>query len=72
MTGAAWLILRGFHQLFFRPVRARRVWREAIFIAVFVFSLAWLQLNQAFSLLLAVVIARRADLAGSVLEYPRA
>ncbi len=57
MTGAAWFILRGLHQLFFRPVRARRVWREAILIAVFVLSLAWLQLNQAFSLLLAAVIA---------------
>ena len=35
----------------------RRVWREAILIAMFVLSLAWLQLNQAFSLLLAAVIA---------------
>ena len=57
VTGAAWLILRGVHQLFFRPVRAGRVWREAILIALFVLSLAWLQLNQAFSLLLAAVIA---------------
>ena len=57
MTGAAWFVLRGVHQLFFKPVRAGRVWREAILIAVFVLSLAWLQLNQAFSLLLAAVIA---------------
>ena len=57
VTGAAWLILRGLHQLFFKPVRAVRVWREAILIAVYVLSLAWLQLNQAFSLLLAVTIA---------------
>ena len=57
VTGAAWFILRGLHQLFFKPVRAGRVWREAILIAVFVLSLAWLQLNQAFSLLLAAVIA---------------
>jgi hypothetical protein len=57
VAGAAWLILRGLHQLFFKPVRAGRVWREAILIAVFVLSLAWLQLNQAFSLLLAAVIA---------------
>jgi hypothetical protein len=57
VTGAAWLILRGIHQLFFRPVRASRVWREAILIAVFVLSLAWLQLNQAFSVLLAAAIA---------------
>ncbi len=57
VTGAAWFILRVLHQLFFRPVRAGRVWREAILIAVFVLSLAWLQLNQAFSLLLAAVIA---------------
>jgi hypothetical protein len=57
VTGAAWLILRGLHQLFFKPVRAARVWREAILIAVYVLSLAWLQLNQAFSLLLAAVIA---------------
>jgi hypothetical protein len=57
VTGAAWLILRGIQQLFFKPVRASRVWREAILIALFVLSLAWLQLNQAFSLLLAAVIA---------------
>lgn len=57
VTGAAWLILRGIHQLFFKPVRAGRVWREAVMIAVFVLSLAWLQLNQAFSVLLAAVIA---------------
>jgi hypothetical protein len=57
VAGAAWLILRGMHQLFFKPVRASRVWREAILIAVFVLSLAWLQLNQAFSVLLAAVIA---------------
>jgi hypothetical protein len=57
VTGAAWLILRGVHQVFFKPVRALRVWREAILIAVYVLSLAWLQLNQAFSLLLAAVIA---------------
>ena len=56
-TGAAWFILRGVHQLLFRPVRALSVWREAILIALFVLSLAWLQLNQAFSLLLAAAIA---------------
>ena len=56
VTGAAWFILRGLQQLFFKPVRAGRVWREAILIAVFVLSLAWLQLNQAFSLLLAAAI----------------
>jgi hypothetical protein len=57
VTGAAWLLLRGLHQLLFKPVRASRVWREAILIGLFVLSLAWLQLNQAFSLLLAAVIA---------------
>ena len=57
VTGAAWLILRAIHQLFFKPVRASRVWREAILIAAYVLSLAWLQLNQAFSVLLAATIA---------------
>ncbi len=57
VTGAAWFVLRLIQQLLFKPVRASRVWREAILIAVFVLSLAWLQLNQAFSLLLAAVIA---------------
>ncbi len=57
VAGAAWLILRGVHQLFFKPVRASRVWREAILLAVFMLSLAWLQLNQAFSLLLAAIVA---------------
>jgi|GEM_PF-2839993 hypothetical protein len=56
MTGAAWFVLRLIHQLFFRPVVARRVWREAIFTAVFVISLAWLQLNEAFSLLFAAAL----------------
>jgi hypothetical protein len=57
VTGAAWFILRGLHQLFFKPVRASRVWRQAVLVAVYIISLAWLQLNQAFSLLLAVTIA---------------
>jgi hypothetical protein len=57
ITGAAWLILRSIHQVFFKPVRAVRVWREAVLIALFVTSLAWLQLNQAFSLVVATAIA---------------
>ncbi len=57
VTGAAWFILRLIHQIFFKPVRSSRVWREALFMAVYVVSLAWLQLNQAFSLVLAAVIA---------------
>ncbi len=31
VTGAVWFVLRLIHQIFFRPVVARRVWREAIF-----------------------------------------
>lgn len=57
IIGAAWLVLRILHQLFFKPVRASRVWREAVLIAIYISSLAWLQLNQAFSLVLAVAIA---------------
>ena len=57
VTGAGWFVLRGVHQLLFKPVRAVRVWREAILVAVYVLCLAWLQLNQAFSLLLAAVSA---------------
>ena len=56
VTGAVWFVLRLIHQIFFRPVVARRVWREAIFAAVFVISLAWLQLNEAFSLLFAAAL----------------
>ena len=56
VTGAAWFVLRLVHQILFRPVVARRVWREAIFAAVFVISLAWLQLNEAFSLLFAAAL----------------
>ena len=56
VTGAAWFVLRLIHQIFFRPVVVRRVWREAIFAAVFVISLAWLQLNEAFSLLFAAAL----------------
>lgn len=57
ITGTAWWILRLVHQVFFKPVRASRVWREAVLIAVFITSLAWLQLNQAFSLVVAAAIA---------------
>ncbi len=57
ITGATWFILRLIHQLFFRPVHALRVWREAVLVAIFFASLAWLQLNQAFSLVIVVVIA---------------
>ena len=57
VTGAAWFVLRGIQQLFFKPVRVSRVWREALLLAVFVLSLAWLQLNQAFSWLLAATVA---------------
>jgi hypothetical protein len=53
LIGASWFILRLIHQIFFRPVLSRRVWREAIFVAVFVIGLAWLQLNEAFSLVFA-------------------
>jgi hypothetical protein len=56
VTGALWFVLRLIHQIFFRPVVARRVWREAIFAAIFVISLAWLQLNEAFSLLFAAAL----------------
>jgi len=56
VTGAVWFVLRLIHQIFFRPVVARRVWREAIFTAIFVISLAWLQLNEAFSLLFATAL----------------
>jgi len=56
VTGAVWFVLRLIHQIFFRPVVARRVWREAIFVAAFVISLAWLQLNEAFSLLFAAAL----------------
>ncbi len=57
ITGAAGFILRLIHQVFFRPVRSIRVWREAVLVAVYLVCLAWLQLNQAFSLVLAAVIA---------------
>ena len=57
VTGAAWFVLRLVHQVFFKPVGLRRVWRETIFVAIFVVGVAWLQLNQAFSLALAAAIA---------------
>jgi len=56
VTGAAWFVLRVIHQIFFRPVVARRAWREAIFSAIYAISLAWLQLNEAFSLLFAAAL----------------
>ena len=57
VTGLSWFVLRLIHQVLFKPVRPLRVWREAAFIGIFVISLAWLQLNQAFSLLLVAVVA---------------
>ena len=56
VTGAAWFVLRVIHQIFFRPVVARRAWREAVFAAAFAISLAWLQLNEAFTLLFAAAL----------------
>jgi hypothetical protein len=56
VMGAVWFVLRVVHLIFFRPVVARRVWREAIFAALYVISLAWLQLNEAFSLLFAAAL----------------
>jgi len=56
VMGAVWFVLRVILQIVFRPVVARRVWREAIFAALFVISLAWLQLNEAFSLLFAAAL----------------
>jgi hypothetical protein len=55
VTGAAWFVLRLIHQIFFRPVVARRAWREAVFVALYVI-LAWLQLNESFSLLFAAAL----------------
>ncbi len=56
VTGVMWFVLRLIHQIFFRPVVARRVWREALFAAGYVIALAWLQINEVFSLLFAAAL----------------
>lgn len=53
MIGVAWFIVRLVHWRFFAPVKARRVWRQSIFIGLFVVGSAWLKINQAFSIPLA-------------------
>ena len=57
VTGAAWFIVRLIHWRFFAPVKARRVWRQSIFIGLFVVGSAWLKINQAFSIPLAGALA---------------
>jgi hypothetical protein len=54
--GAAWFIARLIHWRFFAPIDSQRVWRQAVFAGVFVVSGAWLQLNRALSVPLAIVI----------------
>ena len=54
--GLAWFGVKLIHWRFFAPIDARRVWRESIFIALFVMSSAWLQMNRALSLPLAAAI----------------
>ena len=59
VTGAVWFIIRLIHWRFFSPVKALRVWRQAIFVAAFGVSGAWLEINRALSwpLALAILIA---------------
>ena len=54
--GLAWFVVKTIHWRFFPPVDARRVWRQSIFAALFVMGSAWLQVNRALSLPLAVVM----------------
>ncbi len=57
VTGVAWFIVRLIHWRFFAPVRARRVWRQAIFVALFVMGSAWLKINQALTIPLLIALA---------------
>jgi hypothetical protein len=57
VIGVAWFIVRLVHWRFFAPVKARRVWRQSIFIGLFVVGCAWLKINQAFSIPLAGALA---------------
>jgi hypothetical protein len=56
IIGAAWLLLRLIHRRFFAPVAALRVWRQALFAALFIVSSAWLQLNRSLTLPLAAIM----------------
>lgn len=56
VTGLIWCLLRLIHRRFFAPVAAARVWRQAIFFALFTVSNAWLQLNRAFTLSVAAIM----------------
>jgi hypothetical protein len=56
VTGFIWFPVRLIHWRFFSPVDSRRVWRQAIFVALFTVSSAWLQLNRAFTLSLAAIM----------------
>ena len=59
VTGAVWFIARLIHWRFFSPVKVLHVWRQSIFVAAFVVSCAWLEINRALSwpLALALLIA---------------
>ena len=56
VVGLTWFPVRLIHWRFFSPVDSQRVWRQAIFVALFTVSSAWLQLNRAFTLSLAAIM----------------
>jgi hypothetical protein len=56
MVGFIWFPVRLIHWRFFPPVDSQRAWRQAVFVALFTVSSAWLQLNRAFTLSSAGII----------------
>jgi hypothetical protein len=56
VMGLGWFLARLIHWRFFAPVAGHRVWRQAFFLGLSAMVLAWLKINQALTLPLAVVV----------------
>jgi hypothetical protein len=68
LTGLSWFGARVIHWRFFSPVNPWRVWQQAILVGVLAVVLAWLKINQALTLPLAVVVILALSLIGVYLS----
>ncbi len=55
--GGAWFVVRLLHWRFRPTSQPLRVWRQSLWVALFVTIGAWLQLNRSLTLALAVLVA---------------
>ena len=55
--GGAWFVIRLLHWRFRPTFEPLKVWRQSLWVALFVMIGAWLQLNRAFTIALAALVA---------------